>query len=1422
MKRLLLQFLTFGICCAGLCVADCCLPCSAGNLLCRHNDDFTSVTNTYKEGVFPLVSNGTAAALVIDPLDAEVVSIAAEAFSGDVQQITGIKPVILAADAAMSLPAAPVIIGTLGQSLFIDSLVASGKISAADIGGKWESFCIAAVSSPFDGISEALVIYGSDPRGTAFGVFELSRMMGVSPLVWWADVAPEQQANIYITHGESIFGPPSVQYRGLFINDEDWGLQPWAAKNMDTNIKDIGPKTYAKVFELLLRMKANYLWPAMHPSTKAFWYYPGNPEMARKYHIVLGSSHAEPLLRNNVDEWAKNFTTEYGMPSGDWNWAINSTNITRYWTDRVIQSKNNDAVYTVGMRGIHDSAMPGYSDNESKKNALKDVIATQRNILSTNLGKQASKIPQIFCPYKETLSLYKLGLNLADDITITWADDNHGYIRQLSNPQEQLRGGGAGVYYHISYWGDPADYLWLSSVSPSLISYELCKAYELNTRKLWVINVGDIKPAEMEFQFAMDLAWDINAWKPENAQSYSKYWAETTFGKEFSESIANIKNEYYRLAASGKPEHLHLITYPDEEIDQRIEDYGKLVEASKIVESQIPARLKDAYFQLIAYPVEAAASMNEKALYAQKSLKLASQGDKDALSFSGKAKSAYQNIITLTNKYNKETASGKWNGIMDYAPRKLSQFYEPTVATESSISGNGIPGEHESIVTIIPVDSFTNKNEAGYTVCSIAGLGIGQNALTVWPLNLTAYNQENINNAPYVDYTIPAVEGTNKIEVRCLPTFPLYEAVKLRYAVSVDNADPVFVDITTSEGASQWSKNVLQGFTSQEISYQSDSDKEINLRIYLADPGLVLSAVYIKRGYADPFTEYLKNPSFELKADGEPGDGSVVRGTPYGWEQNGTVQGNSYGTSSDASDFDGNNICWYNVNQSPFAMPDGFELYQTIEGLPAGEYAVRCKLAVMTGYQTNVRLFANNYVQYYGSASNYVNNLTDGEVNSFAGWTPASGMTKASLKDMAVKVIIYENDSLKLGIRSSNKKSDGSAGTGSNASNVHGGFKVDHFRLECLKLYPTREATKETLDSLITVARELYRNTGNGNNLGIYTNESRTVFNGSIDEAQIISNSVQSSINKLITEINSLYDAISVYKKSFVSYALMYLKNPGFEYEAEDTPFNATAVVRGKPYGWEQTGSIPGNSFGINFKDAVNFEGSGYCWYNVNETPFAMPAGFELYQIVSGLPAGEYIVRCNLATMENYMTNVRLFANNNVQYYGQETDYGSNLTAGEVNTFASWTGAANMTNPALKEMSVKVVIQKDETLKLGIRSGNMKSDGSASIGLNASNVPGTFKADNFQIEKCDVLSSINAEASGKEFIRISTVENTVCIDVNKVFNHGNIALYSITGKQLQNKVLLEGRNYLNINSKGMYIIKIAINNEQFIEKIIVK
>lgn len=806
-----------------------------------------SVGYSFHPEYFPLVNGSRASTLFVDPSDFKVVDIAAKALQEDMADISGRQPALSYSTTRLS--ATPILIGTAGHSKWIDSLIATKKINIEPIRNKWEAFTLQVIKQPFKQVAQAMVIVGSDRRGTAYGVFELSKRMGISPWKWWADVHPAKHGSLYLSPGRMASGSPSVKYRGIFINDEDWGLQPWAARNMDTAIRDIGPHTYARVFELLLRLKANFIWPAMHPCTRAFYFYPQNPQLADDYAIVVGSSHAEPMLRNNVFEWAVNFENEYHKKPGEWRYDVNGSQILQYWKDRVEESRGRESIYTIGMRGIHDGAMPGPKPMPEKVRLLQKVISDQRALLSHVFQQPVTTVPQIFCPYKEVLDIYRSGLSLPDDVTIVWSDDNHGYIRQLSNESEQRRKGASGIYYHLSYWGSPHDYLWLSSVSPALISYEMTKAYAYGANRLWVFNVGDIKPAEMEIEFAMDLAWNKDQWPPAKAYRYARYWAEKTFGKEYAGRIAAIKNTYYQLAASGKPEHLALVSFAREQETQRLRSYRLIAEEAEALKAEIPARLQDAFFETIYYPVVSAGLMNEKILCARKSLDPGISPD-SAHYFAAIAEQAFGQIQELTDQYNRGIAGGKWNGIMSWHPRDLPVFYLPGLADERYLdslkkhpplpaSGTGT----DTRAILLNAADFSFKKETdGTRFQVIPGLGINGKGVSTLPFKRPS--KLPMPRSSFLEYKVELSPGLHTITVNCLPTQSIDADQQLHLGISV-NGQPVRVLNIHSESESrQWKENVLRGYASASIT--CTTDRKAVVRIYFPDPGLVINTIEIR------------------------------------------------------------------------------------------------------------------------------------------------------------------------------------------------------------------------------------------------------------------------------------------------------------------------------------------------------------------------------------------------------------------------------------------------------------------------------------------------------------------------------------------------------------------------------------------------
>lgn len=655
---------------------------------------FAAIASVFADNrPFIIASGERVCSIYVDPNAAEVCRIAAADLAEDIERIGGRKPRLVSGSERPSGPC--ILIGTFNTGGLIDRLADAGLIDAFDVRGKWETFAVQVVNHPLPEVERALVIAGSDRRGTAFGVYDLSQRLGVSPWTWWADVPVVARDLVTVDGGRRREGPPSIKYRGIFLNDEDWGLHPWAKETFAPEDGYIGPKTYERVFELLLRLKANLLWPAMHECTKAFFEFEGNRRLAADYAIMIGSSHCEPMLRNNVWEWER-----WSPPDGrrgEWDWCTNSDQVVEYWRQRVEECAGVDCIYTIGMRGVHDGRMPcrGASSRQKTEKMQTEVFPAQRHLIAELIHPDPAQVPQIFCPYKEVLDMYNMGLEAPADVTLVWPDDNHGYIRRLSTPAEQARAGSAGVYYHISYYGTPHDYLWLCSTPPGLIWEEMRKAYDYGADRLWVLNVGDLKPAEMDTEFFLQMGWNIERWDASNLDAFMEAWAGRQFPKRFAPEIADILTEYYRLGFARKPEHMGFNTvmpytdvqeplfspvYGGDETQRRIDAYRGIAERAERIYGQLEDAWKDAFFELVLYPVCGAARMNEKYLYAQKSRFYASQGRTVANFLARRAREAHDEILRLTERYNTEIAGGKWKGMMSHNPRRLKVFDPPVVA----------------------------------------------------------------------------------------------------------------------------------------------------------------------------------------------------------------------------------------------------------------------------------------------------------------------------------------------------------------------------------------------------------------------------------------------------------------------------------------------------------------------------------------------------------------------------------------------------------------------------------------------------------------------------------------------------------------------------------------------------------------------
>ena len=672
-----------------------------------------------------------------------------------------------------------------------------------------------------------VLIVGKNGRGTAYGILEMSRMAGVNPWIWWGDVVPERKSRLAINRNTSITQGASVEYRGIFINDEDWSSRPWSEKGQKGLIdRDI----YKKVFQLLMRLRANAIWPAMHEGTVSFFKTPGAKEVADSCGIAVGSSHCEPLLRSNTGEWNV-------KERGAFNYFTNRENVQKYWTERLDEVKNSAGgnLFTIGMRGIHDGSMEGAKTMQQKFDGLQRVINDQQELIAKHIGDPA-KQTQIFIPYKEVLQIYEQGLKVPEYVTLMWCDDNYGYLTRLSNDEEQKRTGGAGIYYHLSYWGRPHDYLWLTTTQPGLIYSEMRTAYDHNARKLWIVNVHDPKVAGYDLELFLDMAWDINCVNEASIENHYLRWLCRQFGEEAGKQLFPAMKEFYRLCALRRPEFMGWTQveldkkkynrglspiqdteFTIDEIGEYLQRYASVSSAVKKVEGIIPARLKDAYFAAIEYPVLAADANARKLLLAQKARQT---GDADAAKQSA---GAYEEIKTLTERYNNELAGGKWKNLMSMNPRNLPVFGMPDTAYRNDSSYISIaPNEHE----------YISRNANEYSSASE-----GCKAIQMLGHSMNAVSIPKGGSLEYIFDTSSSGDAVMKIAL--IPTQP-NDNGDIRFLASIDGGEERVFSLKEPFRSERWKLNVLRGQAVREIELNGFVPGRHTLRIKAIDNHIIV------------------------------------------------------------------------------------------------------------------------------------------------------------------------------------------------------------------------------------------------------------------------------------------------------------------------------------------------------------------------------------------------------------------------------------------------------------------------------------------------------------------------------------------------------------------------------------------------------
>jgi hypothetical protein len=626
------------------------------------------ISNSNEKDAFALSVPGKSTTFFIDAEDYPGVIRALNDLKADVGKVTGVEPRMAYRNPSGKTQA--VIVGTIGKSKLIRQLVQSNQLDVSALSGKWEHYLIQVVNHPYPGVDQALVIAGSDKRGTIFGIYDVSEKMGVSPWYWWADVPVKHQESLYVRSGRYLEGP-SVKYRGIFLNDEAPALTNWVKATygevaqrenppIRKGVANYGQAFYARVFELLLRLKANYLWPAMW--SNAFNEDdPENPRLADEYGIVMGTSHQEPMLRAQ-QEWDR----RYFRTLGTWDYVKHPEVMQSFWREGIRRNKNYESIITMGLRGANDTEMNG--DIKSNISMVEGIIRTQQNILKEELERPLDEIPQTWCLYKEINDYYNEGMNVPDNIMLLWADDNWGYIRRLPDEKERLRKGGAGVYYHFDYHGGPRSYEWINTNPLPKIWDQMALAKQYGADRIWMVNVGHFRGYELPTEYFMDLAWNIDRWTHDNINEYTRRWAGREFGPENADDIADILSKYAKFNARRKPESLTPTTYSlihYNEADNVVSEYREIAAKAEQIASKLPAEQQDAFYHLVLFPAKIGAIVNDLYVTAGKNRWYASQGRASANQMAARTRALFDADTSMMTQYNKVYANGQWNHFMD-------------------------------------------------------------------------------------------------------------------------------------------------------------------------------------------------------------------------------------------------------------------------------------------------------------------------------------------------------------------------------------------------------------------------------------------------------------------------------------------------------------------------------------------------------------------------------------------------------------------------------------------------------------------------------------------------------------------------------------------------------------------------------------
>ena len=792
---------------------------------------------------FQLVTSGSPLAIVYDKQDWKGVIRAVQNLEDDFEKVSSKKTI-------STFSKKNIIIGTVGHSTYIDELIKSNKINGKDILGKNEKFLIQLIANPTQGVDSALVIVGSDKRGTIYGIYELSRQIGVSPWCYWADVPVQKQQNLFIKPGIYTAGEPAVKYRGIFLNDEFPALTKWSQHTFG----GYNNKFYEKVFELILRLKGNFLWPAMWGNA----FYDDdklNGELADEMGIVMSTSHHEPLARAQ-QEWKR-----YGN-GGAWDYSVNEQGLKEFWRGGVERSKNWETIYTIAMRGDGDEPM----SEEQNVNLLEKIVKDQRQIIERVTKNKASEVPQVWALYKEVQDYYDKGMRVPDDVTLLFCDDNWGNVRKLPELNVKPRKGGYGMYYHFDYVGAPRNSKWLNVSQISRVWEQMNLTYEHGVDRIWVVNVGDLKPMEYPISFFLDMAWNPKNFNSSNLIDHTKSWAAQQFGKSYAAESGRLIDQYTKFNHRVTPELLDHRTYSlhnYNEFETVVADYKQLLVDAYRLYHQIPTESKDAFDQLVLFPINGMSNLYDLYYAKAKHDELIQYKDVKANYWADKVKECFTRDSLLTVHYN-NLSNGKWKYMMDQVRIGYRIWNDPpksimpavTYLEEPSRSLN-VFKEQDGYISLEAISYVVAHNSKQVHWEEIPNLGKTQSAISTYPVTAP------LDKEVFVEYKVEiATTGSHKLHIYTSPTLNFNSNRGLRYAVSINGGEEIIHNINghyKGELGSWQAQRIIDNVTTHNFSNAG----EYTIRIRPLEHGIVIQKLVLDTGGLKP--SYLGPPHSQRK-----------------------------------------------------------------------------------------------------------------------------------------------------------------------------------------------------------------------------------------------------------------------------------------------------------------------------------------------------------------------------------------------------------------------------------------------------------------------------------------------------------------------------------------------------------------------------